>query len=235
MQLLLNPTKQRDATVRAIELATNIMCRSRVIDNVYNTSIQNSDFRDLKKAFETKRIKPYAKILELGARLVYQYSDNKLIRIGKDIVRRNDWAAIVEEIKSLATLSDEDRVLDSEKLSVGFDEMKIDFDQATKRLSKLEEQNKAQHEAQIEWRKMDELRVKNQEISEVLSWISSVPYAGHQNFNQEKRLDGSRVWLFGTEKKPQFSEWRDTGTSSILWLLGGSKQRNYLPFSRTSD
>ena len=200
------------------------MCRSRVIDDVYTTATPNSNLRDLKKAFEAKRIKLYAKILELEARLVCQYSDHKFVRFGKDMIRRNDWATIVQEIEKLATLSDDDRaVLDSEKLSAGFDKMTLGFDQVTKRMSKLEEQNKAQHTTQIEWRNIDEQRVQNQEKSTVLEWISSVPYAEHHNFNRGKRLDGTGAWLFGTEKKPQFSEWRETSPSSILWLLGGSK------------
>ncbi|KAH8809444.1 hypothetical protein F5884DRAFT_883657 [Xylogone sp. PMI_703] len=175
---------QRDAAVRAIELATDIICRSRIIDNIYITSPQNSGLRDLKKAFEARRIKLYAKILELEARLTGEY-------------------------------------LDSEKLSACFEEMKIYFDQVTKQMSILEEQDKALRTTQIEWREMDELRVESQEVSEVLNCISNIPYAEHHNFNREKRIDGTGDWLFGTGKKPQFSQWHDADRSSILWLLGG--------------
>ena len=225
MQLLLNPTKQRHAAVKAMDLATNTICRSKVIDEIYEiSSAQGLELQKLKRAFEKKRIKLYAKILELEARIVCQYSDRKITRIGNDMIQRNDWQALVEEIEILDTLSDEDRrILDAVRLSSGFREMQVNFDQVRTRMAKLELQNEVHHDYQIEWRKSEEQRENNKELSEILTWISSVPYEENHVFNRGKRLDGTGEWLFAAEHQPEFAEWRSSNQSSILWLLGGSK------------
>jgi hypothetical protein len=225
VQLLLNPTKQRQVAVEAMDLATNAICRSKVIDEIYKiSSAQGLELQKLKRAFEKKRIKLYAKILELEARIVCQYSDKKITRIGKDMIQRNDWQALVAEIKNLDILSDEDRrILDAEKLSSGFREMQVNFDQVRTRMAKLEVQNEVHHDYQIEWRKREEQREDNEELSEMLTWISTVPYGENHVFNRGKRLNGTGEWLFTADNQPEFAEWRSSNQSSILWLLGGSK------------
>lgn len=52
---------------------------------------------------------------------------------------------------------------------------------------------------------------------QVFDWLSQVPYTSHHRSKAKILLPGSGEWLL---QKPEFSQWLNASTSSILWLHG---------------
>ena len=55
---------------------------------------------------------------------------------------------------------------------------------------------------------------------ELLQWISKIPYSKHHENVRSGRLHGSGLWLF---EQPQYVQWRNSRSSSLLWLRGNRK------------
>ncbi|KAL7265925.1 hypothetical protein RUND412_011545, partial [Rhizina undulata] len=55
------------------------------------------------------------------------------------------------------------------------------------------------------------------ERSDILKWLSTVPFEDHHLFIRPSRQAGTGEWLL---KKKEFIYWKDSSSSSILWLRG---------------
>lgn len=55
--------------------------------------------------------------------------------------------------------------------------------------------------------------------TEIMQWISDVPFKAHHTFHREKRNKDTGYWLMENEK---YMTWR-TARSSIIWLRGDGK------------
>ncbi|KAL7270484.1 hypothetical protein RUND412_006805, partial [Rhizina undulata] len=67
--------------------------------------------------------------------------------------------------------------------------------------------------------KLDKLEEMNDDALqfEILDWISKVPFEDHHLFIRRSRQVGTGNWLL---KKNDFENWRNSRSSSILWLHG---------------
>jgi hypothetical protein len=61
--------------------------------------------------------------------------------------------------------------------------------------------------------------------SQILEWISTIPYTSHHRRISEDRLDGTGQWLLARE---EYSEWRVSRRSKLL-LLRGIRKLSYTP------
>lgn len=53
--------------------------------------------------------------------------------------------------------------------------------------------------------------------SQILEWISTIPYTSHHKRISEGRLDGTGEWLLA---KKEYQDWRASSTSKLLLLRG---------------
>jgi len=53
--------------------------------------------------------------------------------------------------------------------------------------------------------------------SEILEWVSTIPYTEHHKRISEGRLEGTGEWLF---KKEEYCAWRSSSDSKLLLLRG---------------
>jgi len=60
-------------------------------------------------------------------------------------------------------------------------------------------------------------RLDDLERSEILTWLSSIPYRKNHLTARQGRTDGTGTWLL---EHPRYLEWRRSSTSMILWLQG---------------
>jgi hypothetical protein len=60
------------------------------------------------------------------------------------------------------------------------------------------------------------------ERSQILAWISTLPYTSHHKRISERRLKGTGTWLFD---KKEYRDWRDTSASKLLLLRGIRKSQ----------
>ncbi|ROW04889.1 hypothetical protein VMCG_04769 [Cytospora schulzeri] len=59
--------------------------------------------------------------------------------------------------------------------------------------------------------------VSNDKYADVLDWLSGSPYYSHHEFVSQSRLTGAGKWL---AKHPDYMEWHNTSSSSLLLLHG---------------
>ncbi|KAI0537878.1 hypothetical protein GGR58DRAFT_325662 [Xylaria digitata] len=60
-------------------------------------------------------------------------------------------------------------------------------------------------------------QIDSKDRTEMLEWISSVPYGQHHDRVREARTTDTCEWLL---KHSKFREWEETSSSTILWLQG---------------
>ena len=53
--------------------------------------------------------------------------------------------------------------------------------------------------------------------SEILKWVSNIPYTSHHKLISEGRLEGTGVWLL---RREEYRTWRSSSTSKLLLLRG---------------
>ncbi|KAL7268016.1 hypothetical protein RUND412_009377 [Rhizina undulata] len=61
---------------------------------------------------------------------------------------------------------------------------------------------------------------RDKERSKILKWLSRVPFKDHHSFVRSVQQDGTGKWLL---EKQDFINWKDSTSSSILWLRGNGK------------
>lgn len=59
--------------------------------------------------------------------------------------------------------------------------------------------------------------LKSETRARILKAISPIPYRLHHKTARKSRLEGSGQWLL---QKPEYRSWRESSTSSVLWLHG---------------
>jgi hypothetical protein len=59
--------------------------------------------------------------------------------------------------------------------------------------------------------------LKESERLKIFEWLSMIRYIGHYRSREKILMPESGTWLM---EKPEFVEWMDSSTSSILWLHG---------------
>lgn len=63
-------------------------------------------------------------------------------------------------------------------------------------------------------------RLERMKISELLGWISNIPYVLHHETARKGRLENSGIWLFD---QSHYMSWRMNQSSALLWLHGMRK------------
>jgi hypothetical protein len=63
-------------------------------------------------------------------------------------------------------------------------------------------------------------RLERMQISELLGWISNIPYIQHHETARKGRLEDSGIWLFD---QSDYMSWRMSQSSALLWLHGMRK------------
>lgn len=59
--------------------------------------------------------------------------------------------------------------------------------------------------------------------SKILLWLSNIPFQDHHTFSRKRRHKDTGHWLLENKK---FWTWRNSSSSSMLWLRGDGRHRN---------
>jgi hypothetical protein len=136
----LNPSLERNAAIGGLDTVSNIIRQSKVIDEIYvekaaEMSTKTEHLQALAEAFKAKRIDLYSQIIEFEAQLVCYFSTSIVEQTLQDLIKYNSWGEMVENIKKIGTLSDEDRrIIDVQRMSAGFEKLDKDMDSALVKL-----------------------------------------------------------------------------------------------------
>ncbi|KAI5857243.1 hypothetical protein BZA05DRAFT_332021, partial [Tricharina praecox] len=60
-------------------------------------------------------------------------------------------------------------------------------------------------------------KIEGSRRSEILGWVSTIPYLDHHNLITNARVEGTGDWLF---RKREYSDWRSSSVSKLLLLRG---------------
>jgi len=188
----------------------------------------------------------YSAVLEYLSEAHHYFSQQTIVRIVKSVVRLEDLTTkFTAKIKSKSNEVDEYvRLISGEVL--GQTNSKLGTVEGTVmtialRLRKLdgidERSDRVQNLLEDEIRKLGKMLMdwdvpiaristkisdidddlKESQRLKVFEWLSTIPYISHHRSKEKILMPESGMWLM---EKPEFIEWMDSSTSSILWLHG---------------
>jgi nucleoside-triphosphatase THEP1 len=188
----------------------------------------------------------YSAVLEYLGEVHHYFSQKTIARVVKSVIRLEDLTTkFTTKIKNKSNEVDEYvRLVSGEVL--GQTNSKIGMVEGTVttialRLRKLdgidERSDRVQGLLEDEIRKLGEMLtnwnvpiariatkissidddLKDSQRLKIFEWLSTIPYTSHHRSKEKILMPGSGTWLIG---KPEFIEWMDSSTSSILWLHG---------------
>ena len=226
LPLLLNPTSQNKALVDGLDYISTLIARFTVMERTYqqykstrSTSFDSMDMTDLDRSFELQVTKLYSQVLAYQARVVCQLPRNALMRYGRDVLKADDWSAMLADIKTTeSNCSALYEIVNAEKLDDAWKVQETRMDklfhsqeehyrsvqQKTERMAADLEQN---IEEERDWRQTEE------EIR-CLQALCTSTYMDHKDLNPN-RVHGTCQWVLNNEK---FHEWAESDRSELLWV-----------------
>jgi hypothetical protein len=241
LQAAINDVQTNGAMLEGLELVFNLITRFQLVERLYLHRPSSVQVR-LNEAI----IALYASILEYLLKAHRYFTQKTSIRIAKSIFQLEDLTAkFITTIKSKAGHVDEwVRLVSGEVMNTVDGRIKSVEDKlqllalTTETISTVgtrsaETQNLLGQEVLRLEQILRDLdapinrvatqvsaigdNLRTEERLRIFDWLSSVPYMSHHRSKVKVLLPGSGKWLL---RKPEFLEWMNSSTSSVLWLHG---------------
>lgn len=225
VQLLLNPTSQRNSAIDGFQAIPFLVRRYKIIErlrrpNEARLATQLKDIEALVEDLETKIMQLYRCIFEYQIRLMRQSSHCWPLRFGRDVVKADDWATMLIKIKDLdSECSAIARALGQEELESGIKESNARIDDLVRTwnagLEELQKDVKDTSRAVIAHMEGEQVRRLREEARRCLHILRTKnPYEDQKN-RTPSRLPGTCNWFLNNK---QFQTWREEPCSSFLWV-----------------
>ncbi|ETS73751.1 hypothetical protein PFICI_14697 [Pestalotiopsis fici W106-1] len=194
------------AVFDGLEMITNLISRYKIFEELY--------LREVSKATELLKqaiIKLYASVLTFLAQAKRYYSQNTASKL---------WRAI--SLQPLSTLRSVDDKLGNllvegkahqTELRKALDDLRLT--QIHGHLSTLL-QDAESKSATFVFLQL-QLTTPGLKKRQFLNWISPIPYSKHHDNIRRDRIQESGLWIF---EQRQYTDWKQSATSSLLWLRG---------------
>jgi len=221
LPLLTNPTTQQKALVEGVDHISTVIVRFAVLDRLYHSRIPSptkKDIIELAKLFETQMIKLYSQILSYQAHAICQLARATALQASRDVIKVDDWAVKLTEIKASEVASQETFQL-------------LGLETADKALE--DQGQRMQHALEDHHQRMDELFQQLQtrssnEKDEQLAWkqtaeeseciqalcTNASTYEDTKNRNRQ-RVPNTCRWFLDSKI---FHDWREDRSSALLWV-----------------
>lgn len=178
----------------------------RISEKTYLQSSHGQDYRDLVEPLA----KLYSHIVEYQARVICHLSSAQLSRAWQDLTVENDWDSSANEVNTLSKIcSDCIPPLREQELRQFRDKQLQEIKESQNILSEirriLEEDGK-----------QSQRLYEDQTERNLLRDLAS-DYESYKSFNTQ-RVAGTCEWFFDDDR---FGRWRDSSTSSLLWVSAG--------------
>lgn len=241
LQLTINDSSIFGAMLQGVDAIAKMITRYAIFEGIY---LASHVLTPAETQLAQSLTKLYASILVFLGKALHYYSKNTAMRLAKSAVSfsDNNIDDLLSEVYTAekfvsqdAHLVDADRHQAMASIMKHTEAMAIDISQSAQFMSGVHPMldNTSQTQMQnltsalqgleqpilrmsgllVDWQ--DQLDATNR--SDVLNWISTVPYKHHHRAVRKDRLEDTCVWLL---EKPVFSAWQTTSYSSILWLHG---------------
>jgi nucleoside-triphosphatase THEP1 len=231
LQATLNDILTNAAMLEGLELVFNLIARYEVVERLYLRRPSR-----LQKGLQEAIVRLYAAVLEFLLQANRYYRQKTVRRIAKSIIKLEDATVQhVEKIKvGQADVDAYVQLISGEILSnmdstVGavLDELgrldgsarethdRLDLEVMTLRMA-LKDLDEPFSRMASQMSAINDNLTQQQRLM-VFDWLSTVPYMSHHRSKVKTLLAGSGQWLV---RKPEFVEWMESSSSSILWLHG---------------
>lgn len=205
-QLLTSGTKQIEAMLKGLNSISDLQVYWRISEKTYLQSSHDQTYRDLAEPLA----KLYSHIVEYQARVICHLSSAQLSRAWQDVTVENDWDSLANEVTKLSKIcSDCIPPLREQELRQHRDNQLQEIKESRDILSEirriLEEDGK-----------QSQRLYEDQTERNLLRDLAS-DYESYKSFNTQ-RVAGTCEWFFDDDR---FGRWRDSNTSSLLWVSAG--------------
>jgi hypothetical protein len=178
----------------------------RISEEVYLQSSQGQNYRDL----VVPLAKLYSHIVEYQARVICHLSSARLSRAWQDVTAENDWDELVRKINErskicsdcIPPLREQELRQDRDRQLQKINESQVILNDICRILGEDRKQSES---------------LQKEQMKEKLLRDHSSDYEGYKNFNTEREA-GTCEWFLGDDR---FGRWRDSSTSSLLWVSAG--------------
>lgn len=210
LPMLLNPSSQRDALLEVVDYVATLSVRFAVVEDVYReqkeahaSACTPQHDVELQTSFETQVAKLYSQILSLQARIVCQLHRPTLTGYVLDIVKKNNWAELLSDIKKQERECQEHMlIINDTRLHSAFKRHESSMEE---RFHVLEKELQLGREEQGQHQRSKKERA-------CLSALDKTNYKDYKNNNPD-RIFGTCKWFLNSEK---FSKWRQSRNSDLL-------------------
>ncbi|KAL8372306.1 hypothetical protein RB595_001885 [Gaeumannomyces hyphopodioides] len=216
LPLLTNPTEQDVSLAKGLEHISTVIVRSRIWEDLYFRRYESKAGQHelslpphtvYKEALE----KLYLHILKFQAKAYCYYSKPAAVRLGRDMIRWDEWDGLANEIKdqenALAALHDDWR---DKKYDEECEELEKRHQESAYRLQAIGADLTGLRNA-IERAREDKERRK------LLEWLCDSDHTTMYNAARDLHKSGTGDWL--VEDSEEFKTWKES-SGSLLWLYG---------------
>jgi NAD-specific glutamate dehydrogenase len=169
--------------------------------------------------FRTALVRLYASILSFLAEAKYYYAERTGIRVVKSTfqIGLSKMAKLKQEIQDeQVAVVEIARLIDVENLRVLNGDIKSMPSELKNMRNALDQLSSPMQNANDQLEGIVN-RLERMQISDLLGWISNMPYTQHHETVRSGRLENSGLWLFD---QSEYIDWRKSQSSSLLWLHG---------------
>ena len=170
--------------------------------------------------FEKGMTKLHALIFQFLANAIRIYSKSGRSRALTALWKPEEIATFQEKCEKLAIQVEiEAQNCDRELHAADSETTKMIHDTTQRLLKQIEELSTTKHSLDRIESNLSVLwsTIMQDRRSEILRWISPIPYLDNHNTAGKGWTEGTGVWVFN---HPQFTEWDKSSQSMILWLHG---------------
>ncbi|KAL5356421.1 hypothetical protein BJX96DRAFT_171598 [Aspergillus floccosus] len=206
LPLITSGTTNIEAMLKGFSLIGDIQVYWEVCEQTYLRSPHRQKYQELRQRLPTL----YSHIIEYQARVICHLSRAQLSRAWQNVDGWNDWNGKAAEIRDLSTrCSSLIPPLEAEEIRSNRDRRLQEMQESRTILGEIRtilDANKKQIQTNYE----------DQKERDLLQVLAS-DYEDYKDFNAQ-RVQGTCEWFFADER---FHKWRDSDTSSLLWVSAG--------------
>ncbi|KAL6821730.1 hypothetical protein J3E69DRAFT_356882 [Trichoderma sp. SZMC 28015] len=215
LPLFLRPSAQAASLLKGLDSISSLIAQSRMREELFHRRYESrgsiGDFELLHDDYKKVLEELYREILRFQITSYCYYANNGAFRLGLDIVKWNDWDALMDKVHEknqvFIQVSEiwRDMQYDEECVTAKGRHEEIMQNWGTTNISISSLQKVIQDANEQKGRQ------------ELLSWLSNADPTLFYNTNRDMHENGTGEWLL--QESPEFRAWKDD-SGSFLWIHG---------------
>ncbi|KAL7903031.1 hypothetical protein HDV64DRAFT_284841 [Trichoderma sp. TUCIM 5745] len=206
LPLLTSGNKQNEAMLKGFNSISDLQVYWRISEKTYLESSHGQSYQDLVEPLT----KLYIHMIEYQARVICHLSSAQLSRAWQDITGENNWDRLANEVDELS------KICSGYIPSLREQELRQHRDRQLQEIKNSRDILNEIRRILEESGKQSQRLYEDQTKKNLLQNLAS-DYESYKNFNTE-RVAGTCEWFFNDDR---FCKWRDSSTSSLLWVSAG--------------